>query len=244
MNRGILYHSTDNKLRRMSLFVWFSQFHHFRLRQALYPLLLASLLACSLLAGRVYLSGSWTYLFLVWNLFLAWLPYLGSLWATYLYQRQPRRWWSLLLPSLLWLIFFPNAPYLVTDLLHLQSRAPLPIWYDLGLLSAFAWAGLFLGIFSLRAMQMLVKTLAGSIASWLFVASVVGLSGLGIYLGRFLDWNSWDLFFHPYSVLTDVAIRLAHPLSHLQTFGVTFLFAAFLLVCYLTITVGTLPEQS
>jgi len=96
----------------------------------------------------------------------------------------------------------------------------------------------------LRAMQMLVKTLAGSIASWLFVASVVGLSGLGIYLGRFLNWNSWDLFFHPYHVLTDVAIRLVHPLSHLQTFGVTFLFAAFLLVCYLTITVGTLPEQS
>jgi uncharacterized membrane protein len=183
-------------------------------------------------------------LFLVWNLFLAWLPYLGSLWTTYLYRRQSRRWWSLLLPSLLWLIFFPNAPYLVTDLLHLQSRAPVPIWYDLGLLSTFAWAGLFLAIFSLRTMQMLVKTLAGSLTSWLFVASVLGLSGLGIYLGRFLNWNSWDLFFHPFDVLSDVAIRLAHPLSHLQTFGVTFLFAAFLLVCYLTITVGTLPEQS
>jgi uncharacterized membrane protein len=223
----------------------FTQIHRCLMRQALYPLLLASLLATGLLIGRIYLSRSGTYFFLTWNLFLAWLPYLGSLWATYLHHRQPGRWQILLIPGLLWLIFFPNAPYIITDFVHLRPREPLPIWYDLGMLSAFAWAGLFLAVFSLRAMQGVVKALVGAPASWLFVASVLGLSGLGIYLGRFLGWNSWDLFFQPHTILTDVTVRLADPLSHLQTFGVTLLFAAFLLVCYLTIAVASpVTEQA
>ncbi len=221
-----------------------NRLHHFALHQAFYPVTLSTLLACTLMAGRVYWSSHWTYVFLVWNLFLAWIPYLASLWTSYLYQRQPRSWGYLLLPSLVWLIFFPNAPYIITDFLHLQPRSPIPLWYDIGLISIFAWTGLFLAVFSLRTMQRLVKVWAGSMASWLFVFMVIGLSGLGIYLGRFLNWNSWDLFFHPYHVLTDVAIRLIYPLNHPQTVGVTFLFAAFLLVCYLTITIGQWSEQS
>ena len=221
-----------------------TQLHRFFVRQALYPVLLSTLLACSLLGARVYLSGVWTYLFLVWNLFLAWIPFLLSLWATYIYQRQPRRWGYLLILGLVWLAFFPNAPYIVTDFLHLRPRPPIPIWYDIGLLTTFAWAGLFLAVFSLRAMQTLVKVFVGSLASWLFVASIVGLSGLGIYLGRFLDWNSWDLLLHPRAVLTDVVIRLANPLHHPATVGVTLFFALFLSVCYLTITTGPLGEHS
>jgi uncharacterized membrane protein len=226
------------------LFNRLSQLHGLGMRQAFYSVLLATLLACTLLAGRVYLSGEWTYLFLVWNLFLAWIPYLFSLWVIYLEQRQPQRWWHLLIPGLVWLVFFPNAPYIVTDFLHLRERYPIPIWYDIGLLSAFAWAGLFLGIFSLRAMQRLVKTFVGSALSWLFVVGVVGLSGFGVYLGRFLGWNSWDLFLHPRAVFADVVVRLFHPLHHPATFGFTLLFAMFLLVCYLTTLAGSARERS
>jgi uncharacterized membrane protein len=227
----------------MLLLAWFNHFHRFLVRQALYPMLLSTLLACGLLGARAYLSGVWTYLFLVWNLFLAWIPYLISLWTAYIDQRQPRRRWYLVISGLVWLSFFPNAPYIVTDLGHLQSRPPIPIWYDIGLLAIFAWTGLFLAVFSLRTMQMLVKAIVGSLASWLFVTGIVGLSGLGIYLGRFLGWNSWDLLLHPRAVLTDVIIRLTNPLHHPATFGVTLLFALFLLVCYLTITVSPLQEH-
>jgi uncharacterized membrane protein len=223
---------------------WFNQVHHFGVRQALYPMLLSTLLACSLLGGRVYLSGTWIYLFLVWNLFLAWIPYLLSLWISHLHQRRPQRWWYLLLPSLVWLAFFPNAPYIVTDFLHLHGRPSIPVWYDIGLLSVFAWTGLFLGTFSLRAMQSLVKTFVGSALSWVFVAGVVSLSGIGIYLGRFLRWNSWDLFLHPRGVLTDTIMQLTHPLRHPAPIGFTLLFAMFLLVCYLTIAVNLSPERS
>jgi len=210
--------------------------HRFMLHHSLYPVALSSLLACVIYVGRLYLSHSLTYMFLVWNLFLAWVPYLCSLWAALLHQRQPQRWWSLFVPCTLWLIFFPNAPYIVTDLWHLQERPPVPMWYDIGLLITFAWTGCFLAIISLRTLQSLVNTYLGRVASWVFVFVVLGLSGIGIYLGRFLRWNSWDLFVNPTGILEDMASWLIHPRHHLQTFGFTLLFTAFLIVCYLTVT--------
>jgi uncharacterized membrane protein len=199
------------------------------------PVLLSSCLAVGLLAGRAYRGHSIAFGFLVWNLILAWIPYLSSLWADYLHARHPGRWWQLLLPGALWLAFFPNAPYIITDFWHLRERAPIPLWYDIGLLSAFALTGLFLAVYSLRTMQRLVRSYVGLFPSWLFAAAVLGLGGLGVYLGRFLRWNSWDLLLNPQSVWADVTARLADPLGHPQTFGVTILFAAILWVCYLAL---------
>jgi uncharacterized membrane protein len=220
------------------------QLHHFLMRHALYPMLLSTGLACGLFAGRVYLSHGGTYRFLVWNLFLAWIPYVSALGVAWLHQTRPRQWWLLVLPSAIWLLFFPNAPYIITDFLHLQTRWAVPTWYDTILIAAFSWSGLFLGIFSLRAMQSLVRAFLGPIVSWLFVFGALVASSLGIYIGRFLRWNSWDLLLHPQNVWDDVVFRLANPLVYRQTFGVTLLFAAFLLVCYLTFAAATLGEQT
>jgi uncharacterized membrane protein len=194
--------------------------------------------------AELSLSHTLTYAFLIWNLFLAWVPYIASLGAAFLHQRHPGRWWYLLIPGALWLSFFPNAPYIVTDFLHLRERAPIPLWYDIGMLTVFAWTGLFLAVFSLRTMQTLVKSFLGSAASWLFVVGSLGLGGLGIYIGRFLRWNSWDLLLNPRSVLADVIIRLSDPWNHPGALGVTFMFSAFLLVCYLTVTIIPSREHS
>jgi uncharacterized membrane protein len=208
--------------------------HRFCVNHLLYPLVLSSLLAGVLFAGRVYLSHNSAFRFLVWNLFLAWIPYLFALSVTLLHQRLPRRWWLLLIPGALWLLFLPNAPYIVTDLWHLDDRKPVPVWYDIGMLATFAWTGLFLAVASLNAMQRVVRDYCGRVVSWLFVFGAIGASGLGIYLGRFLYWNSWDLIFQPHGVLMDVAVRLVHPIRYSQTYGVALLFAAFFLVCYVT----------
>lgn len=222
---------------------WFKQLHRFSIHHALYPLLLSSLLACGLLAGRLYLTRHWTYLFLAWNLFLAWIPYLVSLGLAWLGQ-QSRRWLLLVALGTVWLAFLPNAPYLVTDLMHLQPRDPMPFWYDLGLFAVLAWTGLFLTVFSLRAMQRLVEARAGWAVSWLFVLGVLALNGLGVYIGRFLRWNSWDLLFHPHTILAEMAGRLANPLQYPGSIGFTFMFATFLLVCYLTITASGVREST
>lgn len=217
-----------------ALFAALRRTHRFCLNQLVYPLVLSSLLASALFAGRVYLSHTATYRFLVWNLLLAWLPYIFGLAVVLLHRRYPRGWWLILIPAAAWLLFLPNAPYLVTDLWHLDERKPVPMWYDIGMLATFAWSGLFLAVASLNAMQNVVRDYFGRSVSWLFVFGAMGLSGFGIYLGRFLNWNSWDLILQPKGVLADILPRLAHPIRYSQTYGVTILFAAFFFVCYLT----------
>ena len=96
-----------------------------------------------------------------WNLFLAWMPYACGLWAAHLHRQGPGRWWMLLIPATLWAIFFPNAPYIVTDFVHLRERPPISLWYDLGMLATFAWTGCLLAIVSLNTMQALVQNYLG-----------------------------------------------------------------------------------
>jgi uncharacterized membrane protein len=206
--------------------------HRFLVRHAFYALALSSVLAVGILAGRVQRVQQGSYIFLVWNLFLAWVPYGWSLWAAAIQRHHPRDWWRLLLPGALWLLFFPNAPYIITDFVHLYERPPVPLWYDIGLLAAFAWSGCFLAVVSLQTMQRLVRQLCGTLVSWLFVVASVGLSGLGVYLGRFERWNSWDLLFSPYDVLVAAARPILFPLSHIRPLGASAMFATILMICY------------
>jgi uncharacterized membrane protein len=139
----------------------------------------------------------------------------------------------LVAPGLAWLAFFPNAPYLVTDLYHLEYRPPVPMWFDIGLISIYAFTGFFLAAASLRTMQGLVKAYLGGWVSWLFAFSAIALGGLGIYLGRFVRVNSWDLLFHPFRIAREVAAPILAPLDNLRFFGFTLMFTAILLVFYL-----------
>src|SRR5260370_5450168 len=161
-------------------------------------LLISTALCASLVLMRIVRSHHLTYFWLLRNLFLAWLPAGFALIAYNVNSRY--RWLRWILVSgcaLLWLVFLPNAPYLVTDIIHLHPLGDVPFWFDLILLVAFAWTGLFLGFVSLFLMQETVRGATGSVVSWLFAVVVLGLSGFGIYLGRFLRWNSWDVFSEP-----------------------------------------------
>jgi len=211
----------------------FKNIHQFLVHQTIYPIILSTLFALGLFSMRVFQSYTIAYGNLIWNLFLAWLPFLFSLWASALYTARPDRRWVIIFPGFLWLIFFPNAPYIITDFLHLKDRPGIPIWYDILMLAAFAWTGLFLAIASLRTMQLLVKNHIGWLLSWIFAGSVLALAGIGIYLGRFSRWNSWDIFFSPKEILSDVIVRAANPLNNLSFYGFTGIITAFLIICYL-----------
>jgi uncharacterized membrane protein len=150
-----------------------------------------------------------------------------------LHRLYVKHWWPLVAPGLAWLAFFPNAPYLVTDLYHLEYRPPVPMWFDIGLILIYAFTGFFLAAASLRTMQSLVKAFLGGWVSWLFALTAIGLGGLGIYLGRFVRVNSWDLLFHPFRIAREVAAPVLNPLDNLRFFGFTLMFTAILLVFYL-----------
>lgn len=186
---------------------------------------LACAFSLAALLTRFWWSGRAEFFFLVWNLFLALVPV--GLAALRCRSRAAEA-----VRFSAWLLFFPNAPYLITDLLHLHPRAGVPLWFDVGLLSAFAWAGLLAACSSLKSMHARVRAWRGRFAGWTFVGGVAFLSGFGIWLGRFLRLNSWDAFTEP-SELFRVALQpLLHPRTNLRAWGVTLLFGGLLFVVY------------
>jgi len=134
-----------------------------------------------------------------------------------------------------WLLFFPNAPYLITDLFHLDTRPGVPLWYDLALILSCAWNGLMLAYASLSDMQRLVQQRLGSVIGWAFATLALLLSSFGIYLGRYLRFNSWDVLANPIALFYDILNRLLHPFTFPGTWGVTLVFGVFLLLGYGTV---------
>jgi uncharacterized membrane protein len=181
---------------------------------------------------RILYTAETYFIFLVWNLFLAWLPYFISLqWEK---ERSPVFQWA---SMLLWLLFFPNAPYIITDLYHLNDQPGIPQWFDLLLLFSAAWNGLLLGLLSLyNAEKFLLKKMTG-VQAGIVLAGCVFLSGFGVYAGRYLRWNSWEIFTQPKSILHDTVPRILHPEEHLSTWGMTLMMGSFLLIIYHTMKI-------
>ena len=194
---------------------------------ALGVLVLASAFAFSLVVLRYELSGTVHYANLLWNLVLAWVPLVFALLAYDLHRRGERG-LKLILPLVLWLVFLPNAPYLVTDFKLLRAVKDMPVWFDIALLSSFAWVGLLVGFISVYLVQDIARREAGAVVAWAGTIAAFGLCGIGIYLGRYLRWNSWDVFIQPSGVVHDVAAQLVTP----RLVGMSLLMAAFLTVAY------------
>lgn len=196
-------------------------------------LVFASGVAAAMVAARMVWTGSVRDGFLLWNLFLAWLPLVFALLACDAYRKMSGRNWRFLGLAGVWLLFFPNAPYIFTDFTHLSSRFQGQYWVDLVLILICALTGLVLGFVSLFLMQSVVARMLGRAASWLFIAGVAGLSGIGIYLGRFLRFNSWDVVAKPVALGRDLGHLAANPLSHLPLVKFSLLFATFMFIAYL-----------
>ena len=204
-------------------------------------LIVASGLSAGMLAARWLYTGSTSYKFLLWNLFLAWIPLVSAFVASASYTGTRRHAISLFLCASVWLLFFPNAPYILTDLFHLRVYDNNLFWYDLIMLLSFAWTGCFLGFVSLNAMQRLIERIVparrlGAMMGWGLVLLMAGVSGFGIYFGRFLRWNSWDMLLQPLGVLADIWDRLANPFAHNRTFAFSVAFSVFFVVTYLLLT--------
>lgn len=196
-------------------------------------LIFASAVGVLLVGLRVAWTGNIRYLLLVWNLFLAWLPLLLALAACRLYYRGERKHWRIFALAGLWLLFLPNAPYIFTDLTHLAKWTDTQYWVDLSLILVVALTGFMLGFVSLYMMQSAVAHRWGQIAGWAFVAVATGLSGCGIYLGRILRWNSWDIVVHPVRLSHSVGHWATHPLANPgTTFAFPLLFGIFLFLGY------------
>jgi uncharacterized membrane protein len=206
-----------------------------RYKIAIFGLMVFSSLVCiTLVAARVEYSDTLRYIGLLWNLFLAWIPFMLAYLAYAFSWKKKLLYLVLPVTAFLWLIFFPNAPYILTDLQHLARRsASAPLWYDVIVMVWFSWTGLLLGLVSLYLMHDIVHRAFGRLPGWAFVLIASGLSSFGVYLGRFVRFNSWDLLNDPKEVAVTVLGLVIDPSSRVIAF--TVLFAVFYLFVYLTL---------
>ena len=211
--------------------------HHklFFLRSETDRLLVVSMAFSILMVlARVAYTGSSLFLFLVWNLFLAWIPYQLTGWAI---QRP-----DMIINKLkfiaffiCWIVFIPNAFYIITDLFHLGNYYAVPFWFDLAMILSFAWNGILLGILSVRQMEKMVEKQIQNKNELYFIYPIMLLNALGIYIGRYLRFNSWDIITNPFKLAGDITDLLLHPLQYKYAWGMIICFSIFLTLAYCTI---------
>jgi uncharacterized membrane protein len=180
---------------------------------------------------RFIYSDTKAFHFLIWNLFLAFIPWaLTSMAIIYPKIQKTKITFFIILGS--WLLFFPNAPYIFTDLFHLQLKTTMPIWFDLVLILSFAWTGLLFGFLSLWDIEQILSKSINK--TWITLISIglLFLGSFGIYLGRYLRWNSWDVITEPFKLIYDIGDSVINPFEHPRTWGMTIFMGIFLNMIY------------
>lgn len=210
-------------------------FHKHKYKIGVFLLLSAASVICiALVIARVIYTGSSRYQMLIWNLFLAWIPFILAGLAYMLSWNKKLVYLVIPFFTLFWLIFFPNAPYILTDLQHLsQGPGGSPLWYDVIMLVWFSWTGMLLGIVSLYLVQEIIRRQFSRLFGWIFVVAVACLSSVGVYVGRFVRLNSWDLFQAPSQAADDLWTWLSDP--SLKSIGFIGLYTLFFIFTYLTL---------
>jgi uncharacterized membrane protein len=218
---------------------------HSRAKRLALTLGFSSAISIGLLMARISSTGSYRYNFLLWNLFLAWLPLLLVVLLERMQAARGITWRSFAL-GFLWFIFLPNSFYMVSDLVHIHTTAEVSVLYDAALLMSFAVNGLILGYTSLYIMHRHLLSRVSVRRAHLAVALVLLVSGFGVYLGRYLRWNTWDVLFNPSGLLFDVSDRFLSPSDYPQTFTTTFTFFVLLSGFYVVLwnLIGIIREEA
>ena len=185
-----------------------------------------------LFAARFYFTGKPYYLFLVWNLFLAWIPFvISSGFAKVLHSKA----WIQALLFCCWLAFFPNALYIITDLIHLEKESTVPKWFDAVLLFSSSVVGLIMAFISLYRVENFLKERVHQKLHSVLIVLILFMGSFGVYLGRFLRWNSWDIVSNPLQLLVSIVERIISPFDHVQTWSVTIILTIFFYLLYIAI---------
>jgi uncharacterized membrane protein len=179
------------------------------------------------------MSHRMSYAFLAWNLFLAYVPLFIANWLSR-HEGVMRKKLTLILSISAWLLFLPNSFYILTDLFHLQTAAGNRAWFDLTLILSFAWNGILFGIISIWKMEMLLKKMNGRIVSVVVIFSVMWLNAFGVYIGRFLRFNSWDVIVNPFPLATEIFDMIINPCDYKTAWAMSLCFASFICILYYT----------
>jgi len=194
-------------------------------------LVAASAWCVVLLLARRHAFGDLGYVWLIWNLTLAWVPLLAAV-ALYVASRRRHTVAELVAVGAVWLVFLPNAPYVLTDFIHLPERHRL---YVALVLASFAFTALAVGFASLLLVQIVVTRRAGAVAGWAVAVTALFLSSVGMYLGRVDRFNSWDVVRRPRLVAWTLRHRLFDPFGNHELVLFVIAVGGFLTLAYVVI---------
>lgn len=212
--RWVLFKTTSNEMDRM--------------------LTLSMGFSVALVMARIAYTGKLTFLSLIWNLFLAWLPYMVSTWLQKrnVVYANPLKF---IVIGFVWLLFIPNSFYIMTDLFHLGEYNNVPNWFDLAMIISFAWDGLLLGVLSVRQMEKMMQQFLPRMRELFFIYPIMWLNALGIYIGRYPRFNSWDIITNPIGLSAYLLRMVCHPIQYKYAWGMVACFSVFMTLVYLTI---------
>lgn len=206
----------------------------------------ASVGAAAVLVVRWVLTGRIAHSYLIWNLVLAWIPYLIALLllpARSVKRRGAERFLVSAI-GLVWLVFYPNSPYIFTDMIHVINRSFIDtggrewltpsslLWYDLIQNSTFAFIGHFIGLISLAIVHDSIRRAWNRATGWIVSLVAICLAGAGIYVGRFVRLNSWDILVTPFESLSRISGSIFTPRALLFSLAFSFFIAATYLMLY------------
>lgn len=195
-------------------------------------LLLATGASCLLLLADSLHNHSFYFAYLIWNLFLAWLPLVFAYWLVKILRDKLWSSWEALGVTVLWLIFLPNSFYMVSDFIHLAEVSEHDLLYDAVMLTSFITVAVVMGVSSLYLVHRQVMKRLSSRGSSVWLGLVILLCSFAIYLGRDLRWNSWDVLTNPGGLLFDISDRLMHPASYPDMFLTIGIFALLMTTLY------------
>lgn len=196
-----------------------------------YILFILTAFCLALLLVRAKLTHSIFFFFLIWNLFLAYTPlaFTSVLKSKKIIQDK----WYYFYPSIFcWLLLLPNAPYIITDFVHFRKETTVPFWFDILLIASFSTTGMLFGLTSMKdVFKMFIKRFSISMA-WIIMAIVSFLCGFGMYVGRFLRYNSWDILQKPYTLFIDILCSLTSAETCKPAWGITIGFGTLMFMLF------------
>jgi uncharacterized membrane protein len=214
-----------------------------RARHTLYTLVFGSAVCTAMLVVRFLFTRQLHFSGLFGNLLLAWIPMILALCLWRMPSGRHRRWFWL--TAVLWFLFYPNAFYITTDLIHMKKFGSDGVfrWFDLLMTMSFAAGGMFLGCLSLYLLHLSARARFGWRVGWLFAGGMLALGSFGIYLGRILRWNSWDVATRPLKLAGDaIALTEPHNAREAIVFSATFFFFSLAVYCFV-VSMARLHEE-
>lgn len=203
----------------------------FKIPQSIIKLLI---LAVVLNLLRIILFNNTSFIYILWNILLAFIPFFISSILIFKTDKNNIIKPFFIISFILWLIFLPNAPYVITDFIHLGRVHAVPVMYDIFLLFTSAATALLMGLYSLFHMEKMLLLKFSKKVTNILITIIILFTSFGMYLGRFLRFNSWDLFISHNSLVFGIWNALSNPNNLMNIYSYTILFFFFIYVSYIS----------